>query len=574
MTPDPPAVFVSYSHADAKWLKLLRVHLKPLERYGAISVWADTRIEPGSPWRDEIRAALERAKAAVLLITPDFLASDFIATDELPVLLRAAEERGTVILPLIVKPSRFELTEKLSRFQAVNLPSKPLAELTPVRRDAVLVQLSRIIEEALLAPRAAGRDSAGPPEARLWIDVGLEVPPDLGDWSDERLFGYIASVLLPEALERASRDYENVDVSDVRGAIGGRTEEKLRHVAARYGFLDRWNRYRHRQGKETHLPYPVRLSSLGIAGTGELADAGIRSVLASALIVDDVVLDAPVLAYEGVRPSQLRTSVSDGWAYPAEVEQARATLRAPEPNRPKVVLAGWRPPLSDEGEVLGLAVARSDFWSCLAVEKAAPSIHDRVRRGTLSLRALPRQLVCHGTVITADERILLSRRTTYVHYYKKHWSASFEESVDWAADAGKDGVPDPTNTLHRALAHEELGLPEAVAAGAEVAYVAIGTEWYFLSAPIFSVIRLPDVEAETLLDCCRNARDQEHDAWDTMPFTPEALAPLLRTSWHVPAGVAAHAGPLHGTSRFRILVALFHSLGVEETLLRLEAAPR
>ena len=88
-----------------------------MERYGAITRWDDTLIKPGAPWKEEIRAALARAKVAVLLVSADFLASDYITTNELPPLLAAAERRGTLILPVIVSPSRFEQTPSLSRFQ-------------------------------------------------------------------------------------------------------------------------------------------------------------------------------------------------------------------------------------------------------------------------------------------------------------------------------------------------------------------------------------------------------------------------------------------------------------------------
>ena len=64
--------------------------IAPLEREGRIERWDDTRIRPGSEWRSEIKQALERARAAVLLISADFLASDFIQDNELPPLLSLA----------------------------------------------------------------------------------------------------------------------------------------------------------------------------------------------------------------------------------------------------------------------------------------------------------------------------------------------------------------------------------------------------------------------------------------------------------------------------------------------------
>jgi hypothetical protein len=149
-SPGQNLVFVSYSHADAKWLTGMRAHLKPLERRGLIAQWDDTKIKPGTHWREEIRSALERAKVAVLLVSADFLASDFIATNELPPLLNAAKERGTLILALIVRPCRFEKTE-LAQFQAVNPPSKPLSALSIPHREGWYVTLSGIIEDALVS---------------------------------------------------------------------------------------------------------------------------------------------------------------------------------------------------------------------------------------------------------------------------------------------------------------------------------------------------------------------------------------------------------------------------------------
>lgn len=168
-------VFVSYSHADVQWLERLRVHLKPLERKGVLSLWDDTKINPGTRWRDEIRNALEHARVAVLLVTADFLASDFIASNELPPLLRAAKERGTVILPVIIKPCRFEQTEELSDFQAVNNPSRSLITFRAAGREALFLEVSRRIEAALKSAHSP-RQSA---TRRKKIDVPRQKTADV-----------------------------------------------------------------------------------------------------------------------------------------------------------------------------------------------------------------------------------------------------------------------------------------------------------------------------------------------------------------------------------------------------------
>lgn len=139
-------VFISYSHEDKIFLNRILVHLRPLERDGLLDIWSDTNIKAGDRWRDEIRRALNSARLAVLLISADFLASDFIVSNELPPLLAAAEERGARIIPIIVKPSRFLRDDKLARFQALNDPKQPLIGMNEADREEVYAKLAEIIE--------------------------------------------------------------------------------------------------------------------------------------------------------------------------------------------------------------------------------------------------------------------------------------------------------------------------------------------------------------------------------------------------------------------------------------------
>src|SRR3954470_9625586 len=134
MPPSPSPrtkVFISYSHADKEWLDRLKRHLKPLEREGRLDCWCDTHIRPGDDWKQEIQNALDTAQVAVLLISANFFASDFIDENELPPLLAAAQAKGVRILPVIISVSRFARIPNLARFQAVNPPDRPLAKMPP-----------------------------------------------------------------------------------------------------------------------------------------------------------------------------------------------------------------------------------------------------------------------------------------------------------------------------------------------------------------------------------------------------------------------------------------------------------
>ncbi len=76
-------VFVSYSRKDAKRRDKFFVMLAPDVRERRVDVWCDQREVVGEKWRPQLDQAMRRSQAALLLVSPDFLASDFIMGQEL-----------------------------------------------------------------------------------------------------------------------------------------------------------------------------------------------------------------------------------------------------------------------------------------------------------------------------------------------------------------------------------------------------------------------------------------------------------------------------------------------------------
>jgi WD40 repeat protein len=153
---EPHVVFVSYAHEDVDVRVRLDAVLKPLVRKGRLEVWADDRIAVGRAWRDEIETSLARATVAVLLVSTDFLASDYIMDVELPRIVRRR-------LPLVCIPvgaCRWEEVDDIASVQWPLSPSRPIAAMTRDERDAALVAVSNAVAELVadLHTEPAGRN--------------------------------------------------------------------------------------------------------------------------------------------------------------------------------------------------------------------------------------------------------------------------------------------------------------------------------------------------------------------------------------------------------------------------------
>ena len=147
-------VFISYSHVDEKrWKNRLQKHLKVLEKHGSLSFWEDRQIAAGQEWHAEIKAALDSADAAILLISPDFLGSNFILNEEIPAILQRRMNDGMQVFPLIVRSCTWQNVTWLKRLQARPTDGKPLARFKGDDVDRILAELVSEIEALLNQPQ-------------------------------------------------------------------------------------------------------------------------------------------------------------------------------------------------------------------------------------------------------------------------------------------------------------------------------------------------------------------------------------------------------------------------------------
>jgi hypothetical protein len=139
-------IFISYSHANEEFLTRLLLHLVPLKRHRGISAWSDREIAAGDQWETRIEEALRRCQVAVLLVSPDFLASRFINERELPPIEAAATKENVPILWLLVRPCLWKEFDFLRRTQSAVALTPCLASLERWQQDQVFVDLCEKIE--------------------------------------------------------------------------------------------------------------------------------------------------------------------------------------------------------------------------------------------------------------------------------------------------------------------------------------------------------------------------------------------------------------------------------------------
>jgi hypothetical protein len=153
-------VFISYSHKDESWKDRLVTHLSVLQRQGVSELWDDRLIRGGDVWLHEIEKAIAAADVAILLISADFLSSQFILRKEIPLLLKKLEEGGLHILPLLVKPCLWNRVDWLSRLQIRPLDGRPLASGTEYQIEMDLVALVGEVADILDARQRAREEEA------------------------------------------------------------------------------------------------------------------------------------------------------------------------------------------------------------------------------------------------------------------------------------------------------------------------------------------------------------------------------------------------------------------------------
>jgi len=145
-------VFISYSHKDEQLFEEFLTHLAPFERELEIHPWSDKKIGAGEDWDREIKEAMDSADAAVLLVSPRFLDSEYIDQREIPHLIEAGR---LLLTSLYLDHANADVRTygeegiKLTKHQGLNDPKEPVAALSGAARSELLVRCAQKLAEML-----------------------------------------------------------------------------------------------------------------------------------------------------------------------------------------------------------------------------------------------------------------------------------------------------------------------------------------------------------------------------------------------------------------------------------------
>lgn len=145
-TSHPIELFYSYAHRDERLRKRLETHLSALRQQGVITEWHDRKIVAGTDWKQSIDAHLMTAMVILLLISPDFLASDYCYGIEMQRALARHAKGDARVIPVILRPVDWQGTP-FAHLQCVPTDAKPVTTWT--NRDEAFRDVATAVRAAI-----------------------------------------------------------------------------------------------------------------------------------------------------------------------------------------------------------------------------------------------------------------------------------------------------------------------------------------------------------------------------------------------------------------------------------------
>ena len=145
----PVTIFFCYAREDEALLNKLKIHLRPLQRQGLIDLWYDRDINAGAEWEQEIEKHLDTAQIILLLVSPDFMDSEYCYSIEMKRALERHARGEAKVIPIILRPVYWH-GEPLGKLQALPTDGKPVTDLTWHDQDRALYDVTAGIYKVVM----------------------------------------------------------------------------------------------------------------------------------------------------------------------------------------------------------------------------------------------------------------------------------------------------------------------------------------------------------------------------------------------------------------------------------------
>lgn len=140
------SVFFSYSHRDESLRDELEIHLASLKRQGLIDTWHDRQIAVGEEFDLAISEHLEKADIILLLVSPDFIASDYCYSIEMTRALERHNNGEARVIPVILRPCDWQSLD-FGKLLATPTDGKPVTKFP--NRDEAFLEITTAIKKAV-----------------------------------------------------------------------------------------------------------------------------------------------------------------------------------------------------------------------------------------------------------------------------------------------------------------------------------------------------------------------------------------------------------------------------------------
>lgn len=172
------SVFLSYSHKDENIREELATHMHSLIRSNLISTWSDKMIVPGQDWEQEIIHNIETADIILLLVSADFIKSDYCFDKEVKLAVKRTEQNDAILVPIIARTCNWKDTP-FAKFQVLPTGAKPINSWSD--KDEAYTDIVIGLKKLIKASKVKEKNKTPSPNPVKTSSAGMEILKNISE---------------------------------------------------------------------------------------------------------------------------------------------------------------------------------------------------------------------------------------------------------------------------------------------------------------------------------------------------------------------------------------------------------